>query len=233
MTIIRTPLMDNPEIIAQIREMWDARMTIEDISLHWKTSWLTIKTMSERLGWPDRGPIARKPVPDWTPEREAKLRELWATEMSGLQIAVELGFGKTGKNKVIGKAHRLKLPSRPSPIKHKNPPPPKPPVAAAKPLPPLINRPPPKAAPKPEFHAPIRAGGHIIMETREPRRLLADGPTTDWPEPGKCQFPHGSSRPWRFCGNVATSGSWCEKHFGVVFQKTKTEGYEPVRWNFG
>ena len=60
MTIIRTPLMDNPEIIAQIREMWDARMTIEDISLHWKTSWLTIKTMSERLGWPDRGPIARK-----------------------------------------------------------------------------------------------------------------------------------------------------------------------------
>ncbi|MEL0145072.1 MAG: GcrA family cell cycle regulator [Alphaproteobacteria bacterium] len=51
----------------------------------------------------------------WTDERVTLLRELWAQGLSASQIAVQLG-GVT-RNAVIGKAHRLGLESRPSPIR--------------------------------------------------------------------------------------------------------------------
>ena len=51
----------------------------------------------------------------WTPEREEKLRQLWKKGHSGSEIANILG--NTTRNAVIGKAHRLGLKSRPSPIK--------------------------------------------------------------------------------------------------------------------
>jgi len=51
----------------------------------------------------------------WTDERVTMLRELWAKGLSASQIAVQLG-GVT-RNAVIGKAHRLGLESRPSPIR--------------------------------------------------------------------------------------------------------------------
>jgi GcrA cell cycle regulator len=46
-----------------------------------------------------------------------KLRELWASGMSTPKIAEAL---HTTKNSVVGKAHRLNLPDRPSPIKGPN-----------------------------------------------------------------------------------------------------------------
>lgn len=51
----------------------------------------------------------------WTDERVTMLRDLWAKGLSASQIAVQLG-GVT-RNAVIGKAHRLGLESRPSPIR--------------------------------------------------------------------------------------------------------------------
>lgn len=51
---------------------------------------------------------------DWTPAAVERLRELWASGMSTAAIAREM---KTSKNSIVGKAHRLQLPSRPSPIK--------------------------------------------------------------------------------------------------------------------
>ena len=53
----------------------------------------------------------------WTPERVDTLARLWAEGLSARQIAAKLG-GVT-RNAVIGKAHRLGLSSRPSPIKRK------------------------------------------------------------------------------------------------------------------
>ncbi len=50
---------------------------------------------------------------DWSEERVAELKRLWATGLSARQIAEQLG-GVT-RNAVIGKAHRLGL-SQPSPI---------------------------------------------------------------------------------------------------------------------
>jgi len=53
---------------------------------------------------------------DWTEERVALLKECWAEGLSASQIAERLGGGTT-RNAVIGKAHRLGLAKRPSPIK--------------------------------------------------------------------------------------------------------------------
>ena len=46
----------------------------------------------------------------WTPEREAKLKELWKKGHSASQIASMIG--DTTRNAVIGKAHRLNLEAR-------------------------------------------------------------------------------------------------------------------------
>ncbi len=52
----------------------------------------------------------------WTDERIDQLRTMWDKGMSASQIAEQLGGGIT-RNAVIGKAHRLGLKSRPSPVK--------------------------------------------------------------------------------------------------------------------
>ena len=50
----------------------------------------------------------------WTDERVALLKKLWGEGKTAAEIAKELG-GVT-RNAVIGKAHRLKLSNRVSPI---------------------------------------------------------------------------------------------------------------------
>jgi len=56
----------------------------------------------------------------WTDERIELLKNLWDSGQSASQIAKELGEGVT-RNAVIGKAHRLGLKSRPSPVKADKP----------------------------------------------------------------------------------------------------------------
>lgn len=54
----------------------------------------------------------------WTDERIETLRKMWDSGMTATQIAEELGG--VSRNAVIGKAHRLGLASRPSPVKANN-----------------------------------------------------------------------------------------------------------------
>ena len=70
---------------------------------------------------------------EWTEERINRLRQLWNEGKSASQIADILG-GAT-RNAVIGKAHRLGLAKRPSPIKRDPNKPPKPRVKKVKPAP--------------------------------------------------------------------------------------------------
>ncbi|HEX8645163.1 MAG TPA: GcrA family cell cycle regulator [Allosphingosinicella sp.] len=51
----------------------------------------------------------------WTEERIERLKEFWTRGMTASQIADELGG--VSRNAVIGKAHRLGLQARPSPVK--------------------------------------------------------------------------------------------------------------------
>lgn len=53
---------------------------------------------------------------EWTDELIAKLRELWGQGLSTAEIGRQLSITK---NAVVGKAHRLGLPPRPSPIRNK------------------------------------------------------------------------------------------------------------------
>src|SRR6476620_368097 len=67
--------------------------------------------------------VARKPCEgrrmSWTDERIDRLKELWSQGKTASFIADELGG--VSRNAVIGKAHRLGLQSRPSPVKPNEP----------------------------------------------------------------------------------------------------------------
>uniref|UniRef100_UPI001EF0F2B2 GcrA family cell cycle regulator n=1 Tax=Sphingomonas flavalba TaxID=2559804 RepID=UPI001EF0F2B2 len=54
----------------------------------------------------------------WTDERIEQLKTMWEGGLTASQIAETLGG--VSRNAVIGKAHRLGLQSRPSPVKEKD-----------------------------------------------------------------------------------------------------------------
>lgn len=92
----------------------------------------------------------------WTEERIATLAKMWESGMTASQIAEELGG--ISRNAVIGKAHRLGLQSRPSPVRSNDATKAAAPAAAPAPKPapaepaPVVAAPPPppKPEPKPE-----------------------------------------------------------------------------------
>ena len=92
---------------------------------------------------------------NWTDERIATLTKMWESGATASQIADELGG--VSRNAVIGKAHRLGLKSRPSPVKPndeketKKAADPAPVAKAAKP------KPKPSAAPAPRATQPAPA----------------------------------------------------------------------------
>ena len=90
----------------------------------------------------------------WTDERIDALRKMWEAGQTASQIADELGG--VSRNAVIGKAHRLGLQSRPSPVKANEPgaAPAPAPAAVKKPATPVEAAPAPRPAPAP---APISA----------------------------------------------------------------------------
>ncbi len=92
----------------------------------------------------------------WTDERIDQLKRLWEQGMTASQIADELGG--VSRNAVIGKAHRLGLQSRPSPVRSAEPaavaPPEAEPEPVAPPPPPPMVEPEPAPVPEP-VAAPI------------------------------------------------------------------------------
>jgi GcrA cell cycle regulator len=100
----------------------------------------------------------------WTDERIETLTKMWEGGATASQIAEELGG--VSRNAVIGKAHRLGLKARPSPVKPNDKPevaaPPEPPrVAAPRPAPPVADAPraqpvsrPLPPTPRPQVNAP-------------------------------------------------------------------------------
>ena len=130
----------------------------------------------------------------WTEERIERLKKMWADGATASQIADELGG--VSRNAVIGKAHRLGLEQRPSPVKAgeekeakkaapaasapkaapKAEAPAKPAAAAPAPAPaPQTGAP---AAPRPQGNAPQRGpnGGEIQYRSIGPGGFVRQGP---------------------------------------------------------
>ena len=147
----------------------------------------------------------------WTDERIDQLRQMWERGMTASQIAEELGG--VSRNAVIGKAHRLGLQARPSPVKAteaaakpaaapqaRRPAPAKPESApadeprAAKPQPkpaPVEARPTP--APQPAATAPAPAS-----DAPPPPRIVSVGPGGFLRQgPGEMQQPIPPAPPRR------------------------------------
>lgn len=85
----------------------------------------------------------------WTEERIETLRTMWEAGQTASQIAEALGG--VSRNAVIGKAHRLSLESRPSPVKANEPEE----KAAAPAAPAPVTPTPPVAKPAPRIVAPV------------------------------------------------------------------------------
>jgi GcrA cell cycle regulator len=126
----------------------------------------------------------------WTDERIEQLKQMWQQGMTASQIADTLGG--VSRNAVIGKAHRLGLQSRPSPVKASEPQPAAaPPPVAAKPAP----APAPAAAPAPQAAAPEpKPVAAAPLPTPEPR---PDAPQVRSIGPGgfQRQNPHEQQSP--------------------------------------
>ncbi len=91
----------------------------------------------------------------WTDERIDQLKTMWEKGMTASQIAEELGG--VSRNAVIGKAHRLGLQSRPSPVKSNDTPRKKAAAPAKKPAaaPAAKEKPSEPEAPAPVAAAPV------------------------------------------------------------------------------
>lgn len=119
----------------------------------------------------------------WTDERIDQLKAMWEKGLTASQIADELGG--VSRNAVIGKAHRLGLQSRPSPVKAneaqkkaapaRKPAPAAPEAEAPRPAPVQHSAPTPRA-PSP---APAPAAASVAPATEAPApqpRIISVGP---------------------------------------------------------
>ena len=134
----------------------------------------------------------------WTEERVAELMRLWEAGRSASEIGRLLGVSK---NSVVGKAHRMKLKARPSPIKRGSTPQVRRSAAAAMPKP-AAQAP---AAPKQVQERP--AAAPAPRPSRPVARTNGKGPSCLWPigDPGDQDF--------HFCGEPAVPGKpYCDEH---------------------
>jgi GcrA cell cycle regulator len=173
----------------------------------------------------------------WTDDRINLLKRMWKEGKSAAEIAKVLGKGVT-RNAVIGKAHRMGLSGRPSPIKKPEPVAKKAaPVAAA----------PKKAAPAPA--APAKSGAKKSTPVAPPpasnKNAAAPAPEEikriDRKEiipPGggvnlidlserMCKWPIGDPREadFTFCGLAIRPGTpYCPGHASMAYQSSSRRG---------
>lgn len=141
----------------------------------------------------------RKLIMSWTDERVALLKQLWGEGKTAAQIAKELGNGVT-RNAVIGKAHRLKLSGRVSPIQQNE----KTPVAKKEQTP----------------QQPIKKIIAGNSNTKPPKTSKNGVKLADLKEK-MCRWPVGDPREadFHFCGENAIPGlPYCETHAKIAYQ---------------
>ena len=132
------------------------------------------------------------------PANVARLEELWAEGHSTAEIGRQMGVTK---NVIIGKANRLRLPSRPSPIRRRDPSKPKAPPAPMT----LRARPP----------MPARVPPPLPLVSVRPQGFH-----------GHCVWPMGMPRTptFHFCGHPALCGRpYCPEHCEVAYVRKSVQ----------
>ena len=171
---------------------------------------------------------------EWNDETIVRLRALWAEGLSTAEIGRRMGVSK---NAVVGKAHRLGLPARPSPIRRDasgtaTPRPPTPRRVVGPTLPPLAaTLPPVEEAPAPIRTEP-RAEVHVAP--KPPQVAPASAPSTGASAvrvvPSRsgrlaaCCWPIGEpgTKSFRFCDEEAVPGKpYCTEHAQLAYVKVR------------
>src|SRR6478736_692759 len=171
----------------------------------------------------------------WTDERIARLKKMWHDGATASQIADELGG--VSRNAVIGKAHRLGLEQRPSPVKpgeeKEKKPAAAPSAAKAAPRPDVpVSRPAnvptpaaavpgaPPARPEMQYRS-VGPGGFIRQVPAKPSPEVADKTSLLDLNDRICKWPigHPGEPDFHFCGQQANPGfPYCVQHCGVAYQ---------------
>ncbi len=147
---------------------------------------------------------------NWTEERVALLRKLWAEGLSASQIAKQLG-GVT-RNAVIGKVHRLGLAGRATPSR-----PAKRPVRASRPR---------VMGPSVPRLRPAASMPTVVIPDLEPLKL-DDGKAASvlTLSDSMCKYPIGdpAEANFAFCGRGAVSGPYCQDHARLAYQPSQAK----------
>lgn len=182
----------------------------------------------------------------WTDERIASLKQYWEEGRSASQIAEILGEGLS-RNAVIGKAHRLGLASRPSPLKTGEAKSGEAKAAKPKAEPKAAARPTPASSPAPRAETPAEARPAPAPRAETPAAPapVAPSPTAFQPAPHIdrsapatprakgarvtlldlndriCKWPigHPDEPDFHFCGKPVNPGfPYCGEHCLVAYQ---------------
>lgn len=163
---------------------------------------------------------------EWTEEAIARLRELWAEGHSTAEIGRRMGISK---NAVVGKAHRLNLTARPSPIRREGdeqaPRASVPRRVTGPTLPPLTATA-PVAPPSPPLPRPAPAA--IRVEAPKPQ-IVRPVPVVRSLRTQNCCWPLGEpgTRSFRFCDADATHGKpYCTDHAAVAYVRVRDKREE-------
>ncbi len=151
---------------------------------------------------------------EWTDERISELTRLWNDGLSTAEIGKVLGISK---NAVVGKAHRLRLAARPSPIRRMA-------VRPATPRLPRVAR--PAALPQSATMTPqVAAAPPAPAAVRPPRVEVPAAQLSNQ----RCMWPvgHPGDGDFHFCGDRALVGRpYCAPHCAVAYVKAKPKAGE-------
>ncbi|MBY0336958.1 MAG: GcrA family cell cycle regulator [Acetobacteraceae bacterium] len=154
---------------------------------------------------------------DWNVDAIERLRALWSEGHSTAEIGRRMGISK---NAVVGKAHRLQLPARPSPIRREALTP-RPAPAGRRPTLPPLRMPVSTSVPvAPAPNLPVAAKTPLVAKPA-PATLLRPFPRAS---ARSCCWPIGEpgTEGFRFCSAEAMpSKPYCLEHASVAYVRVK------------
>jgi GcrA cell cycle regulator len=179
-------------------------------------------------------------TPAWPDEKVQELRKLWIEGLSTSLIGRQIGLSK---NSVVGKAHRLGLDARPSPIKRAN-------AATSLPAIPSVPRPIHTLPPLPTFVEPVAV--RVVAFQPEPApapqrpvtslkrdvptaatsmftgpvapRMSLVPPQAPHPSRSSCLWPIGEpgTKTFRFCdAGSLPNKPYCDEHAKLAYVKPR------------